>query len=310
MCIHPLLGEMRGGVLLSQDLPAVATLMLDAYCTVPHDELFQVATECHGQFPYATGPTMCLKQLGMIQSERPWAGAAPLRAPVDGVYFVSHDPVRRLTALRDGLQALAIRPLGTALEFFRLQRDLNDLIVAEMHGVGHDYSAPYYSKKLLEKWARSKEIDWSCATVGDLRQVVADRAGGLGALPETMPLDILGAAFQIAPPMFPVMYCLAKQVDQSAATILAHKEYLQPSLDAFVLQYSFAPSPRVLVKMAMAQTQVGYEVTVRRRRPGWEQEVASLPQKRARRTEAEVEAEDSAEDKAKDEAEMRGGLLS
>ena len=124
---------------------------LGTLCTGPRNEPDQ---QQHGDLPYCTGPIAFAKQLGVIRSTAPHAGAAPLRiADYKGGYYMTLEPMRCLRDLKVCFEGLAgsagiLGPFQSVEEGFRVWKALVPNLIDILFDTS-GYKAKQLSRKLM-----------------------------------------------------------------------------------------------------------------------------------------------------------------
>lgn len=120
-----------GGPALARDTRKIVAWVISAYASAGPDT-------APGDDAHASGPTTWLKQMGIISSDLPYAGASPLRLPVDSVYYLTCHPTERLDQLSAALQEIS-QEISSGTEYVQTQSQLVTIFTRHMHGVTADY---------------------------------------------------------------------------------------------------------------------------------------------------------------------------
>ena len=253
-----------GGSTMAQQTGKAVAWMLSAFSQVdPGEKSWKEAMTAHGDIAHKCGPTMWLKQLGIMSESPPYPNAPPLRIPTETTYFLTLEPTHLLDRLHSALRDFDL-VITNAAKYVETQKNLIKIFADILIDVGQGYQAPQLAKKLVFDWAEGC-LNYDFVTIRELREMSADAKQGLAAFTDAMPGSVLTGVLKVLPPLAPMWYCLIQGVTETPQWIEEHVEQLREALRGFIEKFSFPPRPTQLITMAL-----GVERSCKKRSaPGW-----------------------------------------
>ena len=240
-------------------LEAILAWFLSTFCIGPRDEADK---DQHGDVAYCTGPTAFAKQLEVITSKSPHAGATPLSiTDYRGIYYVTLDPLRCLRQLKACFEDVAGNSDGVLGAFQSVEEGFRvwQALVPKLINILHEtdaYKAKQLSRKLMKpRFQRfAKPNEWSKVCIRDLEAVTPDQKRGFSCFPDkAVRLSAVAGTFRMNPLDFSLAYCQWSDLPIDATWVCSNAMLLRSTASHFHEQHGFALRPANLVQKVLSQ---------------------------------------------------------